>query len=73
MKSAAKIKTLIPVQLFGRFGLKSFKAFELHLSFQVFKEDKRGQKLILTRAKPENQKPKTVSQTVKCTLSVSSI
>ena len=43
MKSAQKIKTLIPVQLFGRFRLKSFKAFESRLSFLAFEEDKRGQ------------------------------
>jgi hypothetical protein len=37
MKSAEKIKTLRPVQLFGRNWLKSFEAFG-------FEKDTRGQK-----------------------------
>ena len=56
MNSAAKIK------------IKTCSAF--WGSFQTFEEDKRGHQLVKTRAKPENQKPKTVSQTVKSVLDV---
>jgi len=46
------------------------RVFLQPVQFLAFDVDKRGPKNNLTRAKTENQKPKTVSQTVNYTLSL---